>query len=77
MILTTPAGPDVARIHDRMPAVLSADAAEGWLERPDPALLAPAPEGWLRSHEVSPRVNAAANDDPGLLDPVPGQGRLL
>ncbi len=79
VILTTPAGPDVARIHDRMPAVLSADAAEAWLERPDAALLAPAPEGWLRSREVSPRVNAVANDDPGLLDPLPPprQGRLL
>ncbi len=79
VILTTAAGPDVARVHDRMPAVLSAGAAEAWLERPDPALLAPAPEGWLRSREVSPRVNAAGNDDPSLLDPLPpgGQGRLL
>jgi putative SOS response-associated peptidase YedK len=79
VILTTPASPDVAAVHDRMPAVLAADDAEAWLDRPDPALLRPAPAGWLRSREVSPRVNSVQNDDPSLLEPPPPprQGTLL
>jgi len=79
VILTTPASPDVAPIHDRMPAVLPAEAADRWLAQPDLSLLQPAPAGWLLSREVSTRVNSAAHDDPTLLDPapLPRQGSLL
>jgi putative SOS response-associated peptidase YedK len=56
-------------VHDRMPALLSPDAAEAWLAEGDMALLAPAPEASLAVREVSARVNAVSNDDPELLDP--------
>src|SRR3990172_9469485 len=56
-------------VHDRMPVVLSAGAAEAWLSRPEPALLVPAPEGWLVARAVSTKVNVVANDGPELLDP--------
>ena len=69
-ILTTPANAAVSRAHDRMPAVLSPQAAAAWLERPNPALLAPAPDGWLAATEVSPRVNSPENDDPACLEPA-------
>lgn len=72
VILTTAANALLAPLHDRMPALLSPPAAEAWLARPDPALLAPAPEGWLARREVSDAVNAVANDGPALLEaPAP------
>ncbi len=79
VILTTTANELLRPVHDRMPALLSPDAAEAWLERPDADLLEPAPNGWLAAREVSARVNAVANDGPELLDgPEPQrQMRLL
>lgn len=72
VILTTAANALLAPLHDRMPALLSPPAAEAWLSRPDPALLAPAPEGWLARREVSDAVNLVANDGPELLEaPAP------
>jgi putative SOS response-associated peptidase YedK len=70
-ILTTSANELIAPVHDRMPAVLVGDAVAAWLERPDPALLAPALVDYLVGTRVSPRVNAVANDDPGCLEPAP------
>ncbi len=61
VILTTTA-------NDRMPVLLSPEAAEAWLARPDPGLLAPAPDGWLAAREVSTRVNTVTNDGPELFD---------
>lgn len=52
-LLTCPAGPDVAALHDRMPVVLDRDAWRAWLDpRTPPAELArlvrPAPAGRLQ-----------------------------
>lgn len=68
-VLTTAANAQVAPAHDRMPAILDADGARRWLERADPALLAPAPAGLLAATAVSTRANDVAHDDPACLDP--------
>ena len=48
-IVTGPAGPDMARIHTRQPAVLTAAQGMAWLglDGPGKALLAPSPAGAL------------------------------
>ncbi len=72
-IVTTRANGTVAPIHDRMPVIVRPEDFEQWLSG-DPveasALLRPAPDDLLEAIAISNRVNAAANDDPGLLDPV-------
>lgn len=68
VILTTTANELLRPLHDRMPVLLSPEAAEAWLTRPDAGLLAQAPDGWLAAREVSARVNAVANDGPELLE---------
>lgn len=73
-LLTTDASPEVARVHDRMPAILEPDAEDLWLDPrvEDAASLAPAlrplPEGVLESFDVSPRVNSPEVDDPSVFD---------
>src|SRR4029453_5259012 len=50
LVITCPSGGRLARIHDRMPAILDPDAAARWLdpERDDPgALLVPDPDDAL------------------------------
>lgn len=71
VILTSAANGLVSPAHDRMPVILDRHRARRWLDAPDPALLAPAPDALLVATEVSPRVNAVANDDPGCIAPVP------
>ena len=68
VILTTTANALVRPLHNRMPVLLSPEAAEAWLARPDPGILAPAPDELLTAREVSVRVNSVANDGPELLD---------
>ena len=75
-IVTTDANADVAGIHDRMPVVVAPEDRERWLDAVawPPAdvadLLRPAPDGSFEAFPVSTRVNAAANDDPGLVEPA-------
>jgi len=75
-VLTVDAGPDVADVHHRMPVVVPPRGFAAWLDRATPveavkSLLRPLPPGALRSHRVSTRVNAAREDDAGLVEPVP------
>jgi len=75
-VITVPPNEDLVRIHDRMPALLSGEALERWL---DPArrqaadlrpILASAPAGELEVYPVSPRVNRAENDDSECIAPL-------
>ncbi len=86
-IITTDANEVVARIHDRMPAVLTGEAAGLWIDpnRPDPhallGLLGPAPEGLLVARRVSPLVNSVKNDFAAVLEEAgppepPGEANL-
>lgn len=74
-VLTVEANPDVVAVHPRMPALLDSSAWDEWLSGDTPldqveSLVAPAPAGTLLRHAVSTRVNATANDDPGLVEAV-------
>ncbi len=75
-ILTTEPDEVAATVHDRMPAILTPEACEVWLDREldDPEtlsrLLRPYPLGDLVAHPVSPRVNRPDEDDPALIEEV-------
>jgi putative SOS response-associated peptidase YedK len=75
-IVTTDAGPDVAAVHDRMPAVVEAERFDDWLDPgltdPEPlrSLLVPAAAGVLVSHRVDRAVNDVRNDGPELVEAV-------
>lgn len=70
-ILTTGPNAEVAKVHDRMPAILTPADVTAWLSGATPeqaeALLRPAPPGALIARPVSTRVNSVSNDDPSLL----------
>ena len=71
-IITTDANATVAPIHDRMPAILDARAADDWIfegHGPDDVrtLLMPAATDLLIAEPVPRRLNSVANDDPDCL----------
>lgn len=84
-ILTGPARPDLAWLHDRMPVVVAPHMWQDWLARegaPDARDLlgslradldepATFPLQWF---PVDRRVGSVANDDPGLVQPLPDAG---
>jgi putative SOS response-associated peptidase YedK len=75
-IVTTGANDLIARLHDRMPVVISPQDWDRWLDRsitdPDAVrdLLAPADPRQFDLFEVSPRVNSVRNNDGELLTPL-------
>ena len=78
-IVTCPPNELVARVHDRMPAILSDDDLDAWLaERDMPPALArtliqPYDASVMQARDVSMRLNDARNDSPNVLvddDPV-------
>jgi putative SOS response-associated peptidase YedK len=75
-IITVPANGAVAPIHDRMPAILSPEDLDAWLDpAPKPAaeltpLLLPSPDDSLEAYPVSSRVNTPDNDDPDCIAPL-------
>lgn len=96
-LLNTDANATLAAIHTRCPVLLTREGARDWLDPALPSgrlaeLMRPPPDAPLEMIAVSARVNAVANDDPGVQEPVvaepvvaepvpsPGpavQGRLL
>ncbi len=72
-ILTRPASPALAALHDRMPLVLAPESHARWLAgpAPAPAELAQPPGAAYAFYPVSRRVNRVAADDPGLAAPLP------
>jgi hypothetical protein len=75
-VLTTAPNSLVAAAHNRMPALLSAGEAVGWLAKPDQHLLHPAPDNLLVATPVSLRVNSVRNDDPACLMAPPQGGQM-
>jgi putative SOS response-associated peptidase YedK len=80
-VVTTSAAPDLAYLHERMPAVLAPDVWDAWL---DPAhddtdalcgLLAP--RDGFAAYPVSPAVNSVRNNGPSLVEPLPAEGALF
>jgi len=82
-VVTVPANPLVARVHDRMPAILPRDAGKrrGWnpRRRPAPARTAPPPP--VRAAGGAARVRAVGSvavDEPALIAPAAqAQGDLF
>lgn len=71
-IITVPANALVATIHARMPAILRPEDYARWLgtdEDPRDAL-APYPAELMAMWPVSQRVNAARDDDAGLIEAI-------
>ncbi|ADP72415.1 protein of unknown function DUF159 [Rhodomicrobium vannielii ATCC 17100] len=69
-IITVPANPLLATIHERMPAILAAEDARAWIETGDASLLKPYPPDQLSMWPVSRRVNAPGNNDPSLVEAI-------
>ncbi len=75
-IITTEANNIVRAVHDRMPVILPEERINDWLfgRQEDSealrAMLVPAPDALLTVRRVSPRVNSAREDDPGVLEEV-------
>lgn len=74
-ILTMPASPEVAPIHDRMPVVIGVGDRDAWLDRGTKgkaalALLAEGPAPRYSCRPVSTRVNSPQEDDAGLVEPL-------
>jgi putative SOS response-associated peptidase YedK len=71
-IITTPANEAVARLHDRMPAILDRGDFGAWLDLANPnaaALLRPYPSELMAVRPVSRRLNDGKLDDPSVLEP--------
>jgi putative SOS response-associated peptidase YedK len=73
-IIVTVANALVSTVHDRMPVILAAGQADAWLAGGSReamlALLQPFPADRMAAKPVSRRVNSAANDDPGVIEPM-------
>lgn len=75
-IITKPSEGAVRSIHDRMPALISEEDREEWLdqESKDPerlkGMLLSSKDEELEAYEVSDRVNKSDNNDPGLVEGV-------
>ena len=81
-ILTVPSTGPVAKLHERMPAILDEDAFDAWLDPgADPeaaaALLKPYDRPGLAAFEVGPRVNSWKPDDTELIAPLSPQPDLF
>jgi putative SOS response-associated peptidase YedK len=71
-VVTVPANALLARLHDRMPAILDPQDYERWLsEEENPRdVLRPFPVERMRIWPISERVNSVRNDDAALLEPA-------
>lgn len=75
-ILTTEPNPLMARIHNRMPAIIQPENYDTWLDTSVTdvnvlqALLGPFPERLMEAYPVSKLVNSPAHESPELIQPV-------
>lgn len=73
-IITCPANELVARVHERMPVILTGEQAWEWLENDNQAalfsMLKPAPVDLLQAWGVGRAVNDPKNDSPACVEPV-------
>lgn len=74
VIITTAANAKLAKVHERMPAILAADAQVLWLAGETPKnerleLLKPAPELELEVRQVRRIVNNPRNEGAELIEP--------
>lgn len=78
-IVTVPAGPDTAHVHNRTPAILRGAAIDDWLDTRHvnavhaQQLALPLEAGAVRLHPVSRRIGSADAEGPDLIVPVEPQ----
>ncbi len=77
-VLTTEPNPFAAAIHNRMPAILTGEDGERWLDSHSDvsvlqSLLHPYAHDDLAAHEVGVGVNKAGFDDPTCVLPCPSE----
>ena len=76
-ILTTTPNSLLADIHDRMPAILRQENYDLWLDhgfkdvKALAEVLVPFDAAQMKRFPVSTRINAATNDDPDCVVPMP------
>jgi putative SOS response-associated peptidase YedK len=81
-ILTTAANELVGAVHDRMPVILTLEAAQIWLD-PDAsgetlkALLRPYPAETMMCRPVGPAVNSVRAEGPQCIEPLAPPSRTL
>ncbi len=86
-IVTVPPNAEIAAIYDRMPAILSGDAIDAWLDREVEArdamrLIASAPDGSMQFHPVGRDIGKATAEGAELIaevaiePPKPPSGQL-
>ncbi|MFM7321748.1 MAG: SOS response-associated peptidase [Armatimonadota bacterium] len=81
-ILTTEANPLVAKIHDRMPVILSREDEAAWLAPGELSaevrerICRPLPAEAMAMVPVHRRVGRVSEDDPALLEPVRLDGNV-
>jgi len=72
-VVTTAANEALRAIHDRMPVIVASADYDEWLSSSNPsALLGPWAGAAFEIVPIGTRVNDVRNDDPDLLQPVPG-----
>ncbi|MCW8815032.1 MAG: SOS response-associated peptidase [Chlorobium sp.] len=82
-IITTQPNELIKEIHNRMPVLLRPDQYEEWLqtEKLSPealdAIFKPFPPEALEGHDVSPMMNAPANNSPENLEPLEGHQGII
>ena len=83
-LITQPASPSIAHIHDRMPAILSPEQERLWLDTELPPqdaldLISPYPDDWIDFYPVSKRVGKVSENDRELIEPItlPGPTTLF
>jgi len=73
-IITTEPNSLVARIHNRMPVILTLDRAKNWIQNDEEQklieMLKPIDERMMDVYRVSKDVNYSANDSPELILPI-------
>jgi putative SOS response-associated peptidase YedK len=74
-VLTAPARPPIAAVHDRMPLLLSPETARRFL-RGEAGRVVAAEDVSLAALAVSTRCNTVANDDPACIEP-PSEAEAL
>jgi putative SOS response-associated peptidase YedK len=70
--ITMPPNAAIARIHDRMPAILRAEDHDAWLQgTPEQAAacIKPYPDEFTIVRRVSTKVNSTRNNGPELIEP--------
>lgn len=75
-VITTAPNKVMEELHPKaMPAILTPEEAEAWLDSGTSqadlqALLRPCPDDWIEAYEVGPSVGSVKNEGPQLIEPV-------